>query len=170
MSALQDKTGVNHPIELPSFIDRPDLQSHGQRTLSSMLVVVGWICWLYLFLPVLTLLGWAVSYERVNQYIVHNKDGFFQQINLLGPIVLLVGALLLFWATYNLIRFKDASRRIAPQNVTQDEIAEHFKVDASLVAQAQTQKVSVFYFNEQGDVVDIVDSERPTLVQSEPSI
>lgn len=149
----------SNDIELPSFIDRPDLQSHGQRTVSSVLAILGWVCWLYLFLPLLTLFGWAISYERVNQYIVHNKDGFFQQIELLGPIVIIMGMLLLLWAIYNLIRFRGVSRRTAPENTTVEDIAGHFKLDVSLVKRAQNQQVSVFYFDEQGMVTHITSLE-----------
>jgi len=163
MSINLQTTDIDSPIELPSFIDRPDLQSPGQRTVSSVLLIVGWLCWLYLFLPLLTLFGWAISYQRVNHYVLQNKDGFFQQIQLLGPIVLIMGALLLLWATYNLIRFRGVSRRQAPQNATLEEIAGYFKVDVNLVMQAQNQQVSVFYFDEQGEVINIAAPERDRL-------
>lgn len=160
MTNIQHHTEIDSRIELPSFIDRPDLQSHGQRTVSSALAVLGWVCWFYLFLPLLTLFGWAISYQRVNQYIVQNTDGFFQQIQLLGPIVLIMGALLLLWATYNLIRSRGTDRRRASRNVTLDEIAGHFQIDVSLVIQAQNQQVSVFYFNGQGEVINVTSSEQ----------
>lgn len=166
MTDIQNRNDIDDHIELPSFIDRPDLQSHGQRTVSSVLAVVGWVCWLYLFLPLLTIFGWAISYDRVNQYIVHNQDGFFQQIQLLGPIVLIMGILLLLWATYNLLRFRGKSRRTAPESATLEEIAEHFKIDVNSVAQAQTQQVSVFYFDEKGVVTNITDLENRVIQQA----
>jgi biofilm PGA synthesis protein PgaD len=149
-------------IELPSFIDRPDLQSYGQRTVSSVLAVVGWTCWLYLILPLLTLIAWIGGYHRVNQYVVLNKDGFLEQINILGPVVLILVVLLLVWATYNLIRFRDVARRNAPQNTTVGEMAEHFHVDEKLITRAQEHQVVIFYFDEHGAITNIVDSERLT--------
>ncbi len=160
MTTTKTSTNQNSSdIELPRFIDQPDLQSAGQRTVLSILALLAWICWLYLFLPLLTLVGWAISYQRVNQYIVHNKDGFFQQIELLGPIVIIMGTLLIFWATYNWVRFRGSSRRVAPQDATVNEIAVHFKISANLVHQAQSRQVNVFYFDENGAVIDIAGPE-----------
>lgn len=143
-------------IELPNFIDRPDLQSYGQKTVSSVLAVVGWTCWLYLILPLLTLIAWVSGYHRVNQYVVLNKDGFFEQINILGPVVVIMVILLLLWATYNLLRFRDVARRNAPPNTTVEEMAEHFKIEEQLVVKAQKQQVSVFHFDEKGNVIKIL--------------
>jgi len=143
-------------IEIPSFIDRPDLQSYGQKTVSSMLAVIGWTCWLYLILPLLTLIAWVGGYYRVNQYVVLNKDGFFEQINILGPVVIIMVVLLLLWATYNLLRFRDVARRNAPSNTTVEEMAEHFKIEEQLVVKAQKQQISVFHFDDKGNVIKIL--------------
>ncbi|WP_410209997.1 poly-beta-1,6-N-acetyl-D-glucosamine biosynthesis protein PgaD [Aquirhabdus sp.] len=146
---------VKH-LDVPQFIDRPELQSQGQRTTSAVLAMIGWTCWLYLFLPLLTIGGWLVSYRRVDQYIVQNQNGFYEQVNLLVPLVVIMGSLLLLWATYNWMRFRGESRRVASRNATSQEIAIHFAIPTRVVSQAQHCRVNVFHFDEAGGVVDIV--------------
>jgi len=156
MSAQQSQ----EPIGLPQYIDRPDLQTAGQRTTSAFLAALGWMCWIYLFLPLLTLLGWAISYRRVDLYVLRNKDGFFQQIHILAPLVMVAGAIFLIWALYNLLRFRGRSRRFAPPNISIEKIAAHFELDTDTISQAQQRQTNIFYFDADGEILDIVAAGR----------
>jgi len=118
----------------PLIIDRPDLQSTPQRVVSTGLTAFFWAVWAYLWLPVFALLGWAFGASRFYEEMVVEHGGA-ALLDVLGWYALAIGLLagsLLFWASYNFIRFRGNERRSTGRTTTIDEVAAHagFEPDA----------------------------------------
>lgn len=113
------------PAARPLIIERPDLQSPPQRLVSAGLTVLFWAAWVYLWLPVVALLGWAFGVSRFHREMVV-EHGDRALLHVLGWYALAIGLLagaLVCWALYNLIRFRGRERRTTRTRVDVAQIA-----------------------------------------------
>jgi len=136
-----EKSGPWHTAMKSPIIERSDLQSPRQRTLSGALTLAFWALWFYLWLPVLALLAWALGVQQAFKYMVV-LGGYHEVIRLLGLyslIILLLGGGLVLWASYNIIRFHGVERRTANLPITPIEIGRDFGQDPKSVARWQSE-------------------------------
>jgi len=135
-----EKSGPRHIAMKSPIIERSDLQSPRQRTLSGALTLAFWALWFYLWLPVLALLAWALGVQQAFKYMVV-LGGYHEVIRLLGLyslIILLLGGGLVLWASYNIIRFHGVER--APPTCHHAiEIGRDFGQDPKSVARWQSE-------------------------------
>jgi biofilm PGA synthesis protein PgaD len=148
------------------IIERSDLQSPQQRTLFGMLTIMFWGFWLYLWLPLLALVAWAVGLEQAYKYMVV-LGGYEEVLRLLGVyflVILLLGGTLTGWATYNIMRYGKRGRRGAAAAPSLEKIALYYKQDHLQVSDwRKAQRMSVTH-DEHGNVhiVDVLDIHSPS--------
>ncbi|HEX7813294.1 MAG TPA: poly-beta-1,6-N-acetyl-D-glucosamine biosynthesis protein PgaD [Burkholderiales bacterium] len=111
-------------------IDRPELQAPAMRAFFSALTVVMWSLYLYLLLPLATLIAWYVGFSAVYEEMVMRR-GWEALVQLLGwysLIILLIGLAQVGWASTNWARFKGKRdrRRLSERQVDMD--ADHMFV------------------------------------------
>jgi biofilm PGA synthesis protein PgaD len=131
-----DQPGPRHPALISPLIERPDLQSPRSRTMYGVLTALFWTLWLYLWLPVLALLAWALGLQQAYKYMVV-LGGYQEVLRVVGLYLLVIlglGGGLMAWAAYNILKFRDAGQREAALPVTPGEIGRHFGQDAGAVA------------------------------------
>ncbi len=88
-------------------IDRPELQTPAKRAFFSVLTVMFWSFYVYLLLPLATLLAWHLGYTAVYEEMVM-RNGWEALVKLLGfysAIVLAMGFTQVGWALVNWMRF-----------------------------------------------------------------
>jgi biofilm PGA synthesis protein PgaD len=104
----------------PLIIERPDLQSPSQRVASTVLTLVFWVIWVYLWLPLIGLVGWLFGADRFYHEMIR-LDGFRGIVDLaalFGVVVTAIVGALFAWALYNLARFRGRERRNAAAPLT----------------------------------------------------
>ena len=89
-----EKSGSWNSTPCSLIIDRPDLQSWSQRAISGALTTFFWLLWFALWMPLLTLTGWAFFGWQFN---VHMFDlggigGFVERISIYAAIIFLISA------------------------------------------------------------------------------
>lgn len=134
-----DQPGPRHPPLKSPLIERADLQSSKQRTVFGALTLAFWAFWLYLWLPLLALLAWALGLEQAYKYMVV-LGGYKDVIRVLAVyavIILLLGGALVAWALYNILRFRGVENRVASKAVSSAEIARTYGIDAESVERWQ---------------------------------
>jgi biofilm PGA synthesis protein PgaD len=95
------------------IIDRPTLQTSRQRMLFGSMTLLFWALWIYLWLPILALVGWYLGVKIAYTEMVV-KNGFTGLLHLLGwyaAVISIMGASLITWAYYNFARFRQVTRR-----------------------------------------------------------
>jgi biofilm PGA synthesis protein PgaD len=112
-------------------IDRPELQPPLLRAFFSALTVVMWTFYIYLMLPVATLITWYVGFSAVYEEMVMRR-GWEALVQLLGwysLVILLIALAQVGWASVNWARFKGKRdrRRLSERRV--DMGADHMFVD-----------------------------------------
>lgn len=152
-----DQSGSRHSALISPLIARPDLQSPRQRTLYGVLTLAFWAFWFYLWLPVLALLAWALGLQQAYKYMVV-LEGYQQVVHLMGIyslVILLLGGVLVLWATYNIFRFRGVERRSATPPVTPAEIGRAFGQDPDAVARWQGAQRLYVRHDERGTIAGV---------------
>lgn len=145
----------NHLI-IPVYIDRPDLQGKRQRGLLGLLNLIGWMIWIYLFVPLFTLLAWLFGYYRFDRYVIHDaQNDALEQLEILLVMIIFMNLALLAWAMYNYLRFYDNERRSKTANVSNSQIAHFYELDTAQVEAAQQQQLLTFYYDDHGKIIQI---------------
>jgi biofilm PGA synthesis protein PgaD len=113
-------------------IERPELQPPAIRAFFSMLTVVLWTSYVYLLLPVATLLAWYVGFTAIYEEMVMRRgwETLIELIGFYGLIVLVMGLIQVGWASGNWARFrgKRDRRRLHERHVDM-EIEKMFMMD-----------------------------------------
>jgi biofilm PGA synthesis protein PgaD len=141
----------------PPIIDRSDLQTPAQRTVSGVLTLLFWALWGYLWLPVLALLAWVLGLEQAYKYMVV-LGGWEEVLRLLGLytlIILLLGGSLYAWAAYNILRYGGLPPRPTVEAPTLDEVARHFRQGPIALASWQGAQRLYVRHDENGDIAQV---------------
>lgn len=152
-------------IRLPDTIERPDLQSRLHRGVFAVLSTLGWLVWLYLFAPLLSLLAWALGYQRLHRFVLVNAHHVIFTLVIYAGAVVLAGVLLLAWAVYNLLRFGPKDRRSAAAPVSAAELAEAFRIDPEQVQRLHDGRVLRLHHDAAGHITAVETIMRPDAAQ-----
>lgn len=154
----------------PLIIERPDLQSRLQRYGYLSVTLIGWVLWLYLFVPLLSLVAWALGATLVYQALVQGLS-----LSDLGHLLARYGSgigvlvsVLLVWAVSSYWRFRGMDRRRAPTPVDDERLrgAHHLAAtelaalrcaDRVVVSAAQLERM----FAQDGPAEATMEPERP---------
>lgn len=141
------------------IIDTPLLQSLKQKYVSALLTFIFWVLWIYLWTPLITLVGWILGINLA----------FFQMVELGGYkdvaadfvifllCVAIMGGALAIWASYNFFRFRNVDRRTPLPAVTNSQLSAFFKVDRVMLSKQQEAQCLSVSFDEQGNIVSSMD-------------
>lgn len=133
-------------LELPKYIDKPEYVKN--KSVGYGLLFAGWILWIWLFLPVLTLLFWwfegNIIYEQLILVEQQSSTGL-SLLNMALIISLLVLSLWL-WASYNWARFSGLDRRKSLASLSNEQLAMSFKLSISdIEALHQSNNITLHY-------------------------
>lgn len=96
----------------PPIINLPKRQGRGRRTFFQMLTAMAWVAYLYLWLPLVTLVAWAFGMRTAYGEMYQKQDAVEPFLLLALPMIALACAVVLLgWAEYNRARFAGEDRR-----------------------------------------------------------
>jgi biofilm PGA synthesis protein PgaD len=149
------------------IIERPDLQSPLQRAATGGITFVFWVFWIYLWLPLISLVAWLIGVKLFRENIIDN-DGYKTLLHDVGwyaLIIALIAVVQISWGRYNLLRFRDKELRKSTNPVDLATRARAFKIDPQRLEQWQAAKYLVIHHDPRGDIT-AVDIARPAAGQS----
>jgi biofilm PGA synthesis protein PgaD len=147
-----------HPVPSPTsglapVIERPDLQHLRQRLGWSLVTVIAWAAWFYLWLPLVSALAWVVGVRIfVVQILLPDTRPYLASLGLYAAMFAFAAAVLLSWSLYNQHRFGGLDRRRPILPVTAEQLTGDFGVDLSTLACAQRGQIVVLHFDGAGGV------------------
>ena len=138
----------------PLIINRPELQSTSQRVIYPIITFVFWMLWIYIWLPLLSLIAWGFGVQLFyDEMILENGfDALIELAGIYAMMIFLLAAALLGWAQYNWVRFKNVERRRAIDLVSTEDMAEYFQVDKEKLIIWRDANRMVVHHNEKGEV------------------
>ncbi|NGX15435.1 poly-beta-1,6-N-acetyl-D-glucosamine biosynthesis protein PgaD [Wenzhouxiangella sp. XN24] len=137
----------------PPIIYRPDLQPRPQRLLFSSLTALAWIGWLYLFLPLVSLLAWWFGVDLFARFILEPEDPahLLTLLRYFG-VVLIAAAVIIAWSSYNLRRFGGLDRRKTIPPVSDVELCARFDIEPELLDSLRASRRVVLGLDAEGQI------------------
>jgi biofilm PGA synthesis protein PgaD len=141
------------PEGYPLIIDRPELQARHRRVVYSTATLVAWALWMYLWLPLVSLLAWWFGIRSfVREFVVPETPILLRTLLIYGMVVAILALALVVWSRYNLRRFGPRGRRQAPNQVSDREIARWFGVPEDQLPSIRSADSQVVRFLEDGRI------------------
>jgi biofilm PGA synthesis protein PgaD len=136
-------------LELPEYIDRPEYVRN--KSVGYSLQIVGWFLFMWLFMPLITVMFWWLEGKTIYQQMVIQAapDSQLSLINLIAMIAIFI-CMLWLWATYNWVRFYGEDRRRAPVAIDEKQLATSFKVNTVDILNMQQAKNLTLYYDHKG--------------------
>lgn len=122
------------------IIERPDLQGWPLVLGSRLITAAMWVLYVYLWLPLLTVLAWAIGIEAAYEQMV-TLGGYQIAVELwafFATVILIMGGLLLGWARINFYRFRGPDRRQLPSRTDSARMAADFGLAPDRLSALQT--------------------------------
>jgi len=141
----------------PLIIQAPKLQSLKQRYSSSLITLLFWFFWLYLWQPVISLVAWLFGvklFER-NMITLGGIQGLLNLMTSYAAVVFAIASVFFGWAYYNNRRFKEKKRRGKIWKVSVDNLGDRFALTEDQVLECKTSRRMVVHFNETGKITQI---------------
>ncbi|MFQ5982359.1 MAG: poly-beta-1,6-N-acetyl-D-glucosamine biosynthesis protein PgaD, partial [Woeseiaceae bacterium] len=107
----------------------------GHRTRDTVLTLLMWGVYVYLWVPLITLGAWLVGFERFYEIMI-TYGGFEVVLELLdwySLIILSIAACVVSWSAINYRRFHNSERRYAAPVTNTEEISEFFGIEKTEV-------------------------------------
>ena len=139
------------------IIENPKLQTVYQKYTTVTLTWVFWVIWVYIWTPLITLACWWIGIEFAYTKLFSYASFmiFLSDIQSYAITIVIFCAVLIFWAMYNLFRFRNASRYKEPQAVSLEDIGHYANIPKESLEQYQKAKIVSVRFDEQNRLVDI---------------
>ena len=132
-------------------------QSPPQKLVDAVVTFAFWVFWIYLWLPLLALLAWALGVQQAYEYMIV-LDGLRAVVRLLAIYAMVIGLLggtLIAWAVYNILRFGGVERRVPRPPITAAEIARDFGFDPIEVERWQEARTVQVTHDQDGRIVGV---------------
>ncbi|MFT4020012.1 MAG: poly-beta-1,6-N-acetyl-D-glucosamine biosynthesis protein PgaD [Acinetobacter sp.] len=136
-------------LDLPEYIDRPEYVKN--QSVNYALQAVGWLLFMALFMPFITLLLWWFGLDNIYSYVLQDKSQMTHfNITNIAMIILILGGILLTWASYNWIRFYNKELRTSPPNTPTRIFAAQFNCDPKQITELKNASNLTLYYDEDG--------------------
>jgi len=141
----------------PLIIERSELQGKGQRVIYGGITLGFWLLWVYICLPLVSLLAWALGFNLLyTQMVLYGGyDGLLRVLGLYLLIIAILGGSLLLWAFYNYFRFRGVERRRASQVVNIDRQCARLGLKPAHLMQWQMSKRLVVHHGSRCNIIGV---------------
>ncbi|MBC8548633.1 MAG: poly-beta-1,6-N-acetyl-D-glucosamine biosynthesis protein PgaD [Candidatus Brocadiales bacterium] len=122
--------------------DTPELKSVLRNITEMSFTGVIWVAWIYLFLPIINIFLWIFGLKHFNLTIIEQVgfNEFFDLINKMGWIILIIFLVLRLWGYYNYFAFGKKNRRTHIFPVTVKQLAKQFRLSEDEINSLQNKK------------------------------
>ena len=156
----KDTVNDNHfQLSSPLILNMPEKLSTPKRLAFRVLTLAFWVGWIYLWLPLITLLGWLSGIALFSDQIVVQRgwQAFLDNLPTYSMVVVIMAGALLSWAVTNWFRFANREARKAVNHVDMQDQADFLQVSRNNLATWQRQKRMVVHHDEYGRILDVTN-------------
>ena len=141
-------------VDKKLIIDTPKLQSLRLKYTSTVLTMLFWIIWFYLWIPLITLFGWWFQIDTIQHHMVTlgGYRAFIDELPLLLTSIIILSSSLAIWGAYNFFRFKGVERRKAAHSVTQQDLLNTFPINEDELIDVQASNIIEIDFDQKGNI------------------
>jgi biofilm PGA synthesis protein PgaD len=153
----------------PLVINRPHLQRPVNRAMWATVTWAFWILWMYLWLPVITIVGWYFGIHSSLDQMVE-RLGYLEFLRLLPRYVMVVagaGLALVVWSYVQYRRFHGRERRTHRAVAGTPEIAAHLGLCGDALSGWQSERRLTAFHEQDGRLIRVQGAEEPSLMAAE---
>jgi biofilm PGA synthesis protein PgaD len=142
-------------VEVPQnmHFEAPEALTPRERARDTLITAVLWGVYLYLWVPLVSLLAWALGFEFAYDVMVR-AGGARDLLPILQEYAVVVSIILsafTIWSVSNRLRFKHMTRRSRRTPVSDQSLAEYFNVSIDLIVSMRTHQILRVSFDEEGN-------------------
>ncbi len=139
------------------IIESPKLQTLKHRFSSSLVTLIFWVAWFYLWQPVISLLAWSVGVKMFYDHMIGlgGVKGFFQLLLIYILALVVIGLVFFSWAYYNNRRFKNKKRRGRTWKISFMNLGERYEFTGEQVLHCKASRRLVVHFDEAGKITSV---------------
>jgi biofilm PGA synthesis protein PgaD len=135
----------------PDIIYRPDLLPRKNRVFFSGITLFAWGIWVYLFLPLISVIAWWAGVEMFARFMLDPDERIYMVTLSMYLIVISGAALVIFgWSRYNLLRFQGQDRRSKMPPVSNKMTEDRFYIDSDSLDRIHRSKIMVLELDTDG--------------------
>jgi len=134
------------------LVSAPEEMTTRERARDAMITAVLWAAYLYLWVPLVSLLAWAMGFEFAYDVMVR-AGGASDLLPILLEYTVVVSVIFsafTIWSVSNRLRFKHLKRRTRRAPVRDEALAEYFKIPVSQIAAMRSRQVIHVSIDEDG--------------------
>lgn len=139
------------------IFEKPSLAPLPHRVGWAFFTAVFWLIWIYLWMPLITLIAWALGLQAYLGYLDGNvlfqAHGMGRLAIVYSAVVCVMGGALLLWARIEFLRFHNVNRRSVPQPVKVEELAKYAKLPEKDLRKWTTARRVVVHHDKHGHVI-----------------
>lgn len=150
-------------MKKPLIIQSPSLQSLQQRYATAIFTFIFWMIWIFLWSPLITLIGWLLGFDLfyVEIFELEGYESILSDMTGFVEWVAIIGGALATWALYNFLRFRDIERRTALSPVSNQQLSTFFNISEHSLHQHQHSQYLSVSFDEQGNITNVKNKIDP---------
>ena len=143
------------------IIEKPELQTPVERYGWSTVTFAFWMLYVYLWIPLLTLVAWWVGAKLLNYHMIelNGYKGLIDQLGLYSVIIIMLSITLIGWAEIDRMRFKNQMRRVDHLPLTDREIAMKLNLHEHQLRQLREKNSMKVHFSEKGIIFEVEPSK-----------
>lgn len=141
------------------IIEKPELQTNVQRYGWTTVTFAFWAIYIYLWLPLITLVAWWVGVKLFHLHMIqlHGYEGLVDKLGLYSVIIFIVSITLIGWAEIDRMRFKNQLRRTDHTPITVGEVAKKYNLQEHELNLLRQKKSMVVHFSDDGIISEIAE-------------
>lgn len=150
------------------IIERPELQSMSQRYGWKTVTFLFWMFYIYLWVPLITLVVWLVGVKlfHINMIEFKGYESLVDKLGLYSIIILIISIILIGWAEVNRMRFKNKLRRLDNDELSVSEVAKKYDLEESHLTQLRQKKSIIVQFSDKGVISEISEYREIKLIST----
>ena len=150
------------------LIRKPKSQPRALRVTWRTVTVLFWALYLYLLLPLLTLLLWGLGVRNSFVNLYGRQQGIDPFLLYALPLMAIAASMVvILWAEYNRRRFSGRDRRLRPHNTSQARIAAALHAPPELAERLAASRVVILHMDENAHPIGLTEKVLP--IAAEPS-
>jgi biofilm PGA synthesis protein PgaD len=144
-------------LSTPLILNTPEHVSLPRRLAYRAVTLLFWMGWIYLWIPLITLLGWlgGIALFREQIMVQQGWQSFLDNLPAYGLVVVMMSGALLSWALTNWFRFANREARKGVSHVSIKQQAEQLRVNENDLALWQKQKRLVIHHDEHSQILRV---------------
>lgn len=139
------------------IFEKPSLAPLPHRLGWAFFTALFWILWVYLWLPLVTVVVWVGGFYAYGDYYTtvrmqREVEAFRHLVLIYIGVICVMGGSLLAWARVEFMRFHKVNRRTKPIPVSAEELAIYALLPTETVGKWQAARRVVMHHDEHGHV------------------